>query len=78
MPSLFLQKLAITFEAKDHRLPLDRKMKDWFNSDILDLLHEGETIHKTSQKTTRPKDADQISPLFADLMRKGNVNSAIK
>ena len=41
MPSLLLQKPSKTSKSKDHLIALERRMEDWFNSDLQKLLHEG-------------------------------------
>ena len=45
-PSILLQKPSKTSKAKDHLSARKKRLKDWFSGDILELLHEGETIKK--------------------------------
>ena len=45
-PSILLQKPSKTSKAKDHLSARKKRLKDWFSGDILEPLHEGETIKK--------------------------------
>lgn len=45
-PSILQQKPSKTSKAKDHLSARKKRLKDWFSGDILELLHEGETIKK--------------------------------
>ena len=52
-------------------------MQSWLNRDIIELLHEGETIQKNLTQQLTKGDIRKISKKFAALMSKGNVNAAI-
>ena len=44
MPNLLLQKPSKNSKAKDHLTALERRMQSWLKGDLIDLLHEGETV----------------------------------
>ena len=46
MPNLLLQKPSENSKAKDHLTALIRRMQSWLKRDLMELLHEGETIQK--------------------------------
>ena len=60
-----------------HLTALERRMQDWLKGDLIELLHEGETIQKNLMQQLTKGDIGKISKKFAALMRKGNVNAAI-
>ena len=56
---------------------LERRMQSWLKGDLIELLHEGETIQKNLMQQLTKRDIGKISKKFAALMRKVNVNAAI-
>ena len=77
MPNLLLQKPSENSKAKDYLTALERRMQSWLKGDLMELLHEGETIQKNLTQQLAKGDIGKISKKFAALMRKGNVNAAI-
>ena len=77
MPNLLLQKPSKNSKAKDHLTALEIRMQSWLKGDLMELLHEGETIQKNLTQQLSKGDIGKISKKFAALMRKGNVNAAI-
>ena len=77
MPSLLLQKPSRNLKANDHLMALERRMDIWRNENIMELLHEGETIQKYLKIPNSNKNFGEIMKRFAALMKKGNVNAAI-
>ena len=51
-------------------------MQSWLKGDLMELLHEGDTIQKNLTQQLTKADIGKISKKFAALMRKGNVNTA--
>ena len=52
-------------------------MESWLKGDLMELLHEGETIQKNLTQKLTKGDIRKISKKFEALIRKGNVNAAI-
>ena len=50
----------------------------WTSGEILELLHEGETIQKDLRPSNTPSTVAEISKKFTREMRKGNVTIAMK
>ena len=46
MPNLLLQKPSKNSKVKDHLTALERRTQSWLNGDLIELLHERETILK--------------------------------
>lgn len=78
MPSILLEKPSKTFKTKDHLLALKRRITDWFNGDILSLLHKRGAIQRGVKNSNKRQDLSKISKKFAEPMRKESKNSAIK
>ena len=76
MQNLLLQKPSKNSKAKDHLTALKRRMQSWLKGDLIELLHEGETIQKNLTQQLTKEDVRKISKKFAALMRKGNLNAA--
>ena len=76
MQNLLLQKPSKNSKAKDHLTTLKRRMQSWLKGDLIELLHEGETIQKNLTQQLTKEDVRKISKKFAALMRKGNLNAA--
>ena len=47
MPKLLLQKPSKNSKSKDHLKALERRIELWTTGDLLDLLKEAETIHRS-------------------------------
>ena len=77
MPNLLLQKPSKNSKAKYHLTDLERRMQSWLKEDLMELLHEGETIQKNLTQKIAKRDIGKISKKFAALMRKERVNAAI-
>ena len=78
MPSLLLQKPSKTSKAKDHLKALERRIDLLIKGKIDGLLFEGETIQSRLHHINTPKSIGELSKKFASLMKKGNVNGALK
>ena len=74
MPNLLLQKPSTNSKAKDHLTALERRMQSWLKGDLMELLHEGETIQKNLTQQLTKGNIGKISKKFAVLMR---INAAI-
>ena len=77
MPNLLLQEPSKNSKAKYHLTDLERRMQSWLKEDLMELLHEGETIQKNLTQKIAKRDIGKISKKFAALMRKERVNAAI-
>ena len=79
MPALLLQKPSRTSKSKDHIESLSRRFELWQKGDLMELLHEGETIQNHFQRLAIKRNSTkEISKKFVQKMVKGNVNGAIK
>ena len=54
MPSLLLQKPSQKKKNREHLKALERRRDLWTSTDILNLLHEGETIQKDLRPSNTP------------------------
>ena len=78
LPALLLQKPSRQSKSKEHVTVLKRRLAAWRNGDILDLLDECSTIQTRLVKSTPKNTTKAISKRFADLMKQGKVNAAVK
>ena len=76
MPALLLQKPTMKSKSKDHKAALERRMQQWEERLILELLKEGKTIQdrlktprqtKSSIKTTSQKFIERMSKIWYGL-----------
>ena len=56
MTNLLPEKPSKIFKAKDHMLALERRITDWFNGDIINLLHKRETIQRGLKNPNKRQD----------------------
>ena len=78
MPRLLLQKPSKKSKSREHLKALERCMDLWTSGEILDLLHEEETIQKNLRPSNTPSTVAKISKKFTREMHKGNVTNAMK
>ena len=78
MPALLLQKPSSTSKSKDHSLALKRRLLAWERGDLHELLRESETIQSRIKSSVPKNSIDAVSRKFASLMKKGNLNAAMK
>ena len=78
MPRLLLQKPSQKSKSREHLKALERCMDLWTSGEILDLLHEEETIQKNLRPSNTPSTVAKISKKFTREMHKGNVTNAMK
>ena len=79
MPALLLQKPTKKSKSKDHKMALERRLKQWEEGLILELLKEGKTIQDRLKFPKQiAKSTKAISQKFIERMSKGNINGAIK
>ena len=78
MPSILLQKPSKNSKAKDHSIALHRRMELWNSGNMIELLHEAETIQNYLPSTVKKHSIAEISKRFLKEMQKGNVNGALK
>ena len=57
---------------------MDQRTDLWTLEEILNLLHEGETIQKVLRPSNTPSTVTEISKKFTREMHKGNVTNAMK
>ena len=77
LPNLLLQKPSMKSKAKDHTECLERRLKQWNEGKILDILKEG-TIIQNKLKEKPARAAEDISRIFSKLMFEGKVGAALK
>ena len=78
MPRLLLQKPSQKSKSREHLKALERCMDLWTSGEILDLLHEEDTIQKNLRPSNIPSTVAEISKKFTREMHKGNVTNAMK
>ena len=78
MSSLLLQKPSQESKSKEHLEALEPRMDLWKSEEILQLLHEGETIQKYSRPANTPSAVTELPKKFTREMYKGNVTNAMK
>ena len=78
MPALLLQKPSRSSKAKDHTKALERRFILWEEGNLSELLFECQTIQQNLRTIYAASYIAQLSKKFSNLMRKGDVNGAIK
>jgi hypothetical protein len=79
MPALLLQKPHPKSKAKEHVRCLERRLTQWKNGHVLDLLSEGRCIQQRLQPNKRgSNDDDKFTKSFSKLMREGKVKAALR
>ena len=78
MPRLLLQKPSQKSKSREHLKALEQCMDLWTSGEILDLLHEEDTIQKNLRPSNIPSTVAEISKKFTREMHKGNVTNAMK
>ena len=59
VPSFLLQKPHPESKAKEHSVHLNRKLKQWMNADIIDLLNEGRVIQQRLDRQHKQRSCEQ-------------------
>ena len=78
MPALLLQKPHLKSKAKEHSVLLDRRLKQWMNGDIINLLHEGHAIQQRLDRQHKQRSCEHTARIFAKLMMEGKVKAALR
>ena len=78
MPALLLQKPSPKSKSKDHADALKRRLHLWEKGDFLELLQECQTLQNRLKSGSPPRSDEAISKKFANLMKAGRANAAIK
>jgi len=78
MPALLLQKPSKLSKSKDHTEALKRRLVLWKKGNLHELLRESETIQSRLKSSTPSNSIEAVSKKFANLMKKGKLNAAIK
>ena len=78
MPSLLLQKPKKDSKSAEHRRALERRLLLWHAGDLWQLFEEAVTLQKRLPDNFTRKRLNKISKQFADRMKKGNINGALK
>ena len=78
MPNLLLQKPSKNSKAKDHLAALERRRELWQKGHLKSLFEEAKTIQNTLPSLQKPKTQEELRKKFVKVMRKGNINAAIK
>ena len=77
MPALLLQKPDPKSKAKEHSVHLNRRLKQWMNGDIIDLLNEGRVIQQRLDRQHKQRSCEHTARIFAKLMMEGEVRAAL-
>ena len=72
-----LEKPPKTSKSKEHQLPLARRLDQWINGELEELLFEGETIPKLLKSVQKPSTVAEISKNLKKFIQKDNMNRAL-
>ena len=78
MSSLLLQEPSKNSKSKDHLRALESLVELWASGELLDLLKEAETIHKSLKSINMHSNVAEISKKFSKEMKKGNFKNPLK
>jgi len=78
MPSLLLQKPGKNSKSVDHRKALERRLQLWHAGEFWKLFEEANALQARLPDNLDRKSMNKISKQFADRMKKGNINGALK
>ena len=78
LPALLLQKPSKESKSKDHVTALKRRLISWKEGDILGLLRECGTIQSRIKLSAPKNTTEATSKRFANLMKQGKMNAAVK
>ena len=79
IPDLLLQKPTRTSKAKDNTSALKRRLEEWKNGNIVDLLKEGQHIQDKFNKYNQThRSNENTAKIFARLISQGKINAAMK
>ena len=78
IPNLFLQKPSKNSKTKDHLKALEGRLESWISGNLLELLKEAETIQKSLRSKKIFTNTAEISKMFSQEMKNGNINSTMK
>ena len=77
LPILLLQKPHCRSKAKDHAHCLERRLKQWKEGSLNELVLEGRTIQSRLPKFNTSKAQQSLSRSFANLMFAGKIKAAL-
>ncbi len=78
LPILLLQKPSRNSKAKLHTICLKRRLKNWLDGDLDQLIFEGRTIqNRLPKQYAPPLAAERLANRFAKLMFQGKVKAAL-
>jgi hypothetical protein len=78
LPTLILQKPSAKSKARDHTRAIERRMELWKKGEIESLLTEIRFIQKKFRSSTKPRDSEEVSKVFAKLVFQGKLTAAVK
>ena len=79
MTDLLLQKPNSNSKAKDNSLALKRRLAEWNNGNVMNLLKEAQFIqHKFNHFQKINHSSDKTAKTFAGLIGQGKINAAMK
>ena len=78
LPSVILQKPSANSKAKDHSKAIERRLALWKSGDIESLLTEIRFIQEKFISSTKRRDNEDISKIFAKLVIQGKLSAALK
>ena len=78
LPSLMLQKPTSKSKAKEHSECLLRRLKQWKNRDLEQILKEVRLIQKRFKSNKKTKSTEDISRIFGKLVMEGKISAALK
>ena len=78
LPAMILQKPSAKSKAKDHMKAVERRLQMWRNGEVDLLLEEIRFIQKKFCSSSKPRDMEEISKVFAKLILQGKLTAALK
>ncbi len=78
MPSLLLQKPALTSKAKDHTRHLERRLRAWKEGDFDGLVREARVIQQHLVDRGSRGNGDALASTFSKLMLAGKTRAALR
>ena len=78
LPTLLLQKPSSKSKAKEHSASLTRRLMQWKNGDIHDLLNEVRYIQRKLPSSSRKRSSEDVARIFSRLVMEGKLSAALK
>ena len=78
LPTLLLQKPSSKSKAKEHSASLTRRIAQWKNGNIHDILNEVRYIQRKLPTSSRKRTSEDVARIFSRLVMEGKLSAALK